>query len=133
MRVPRGGSPRAPPLTRRAARAEALRLEAEALLHRGASQYVRHAAVATRRGGFLVFGSPVTPAFWGAFNVRRGAPLAALWAAIPDGADVVVTHGPAAGHGDWVPRKREHVGCEDLLREVRPCVSVRAGSVWWQC
>jgi hypothetical protein len=30
-----------------------------------------------------------------------------------------MTHGPAAGHGDFVKRMQQHVGCEDLLREAR--------------
>jgi hypothetical protein len=83
--------------------------------------------VLTTRGGFTVWGAPWQPRFWGAFNLRRGADIAAMWAQIPDTADVVVTHGPAAGHGDFVPRSREHAGCEDLLREVRArcCVSGR--------
>lgn len=108
-------------------------MAAEQALSGGGSHYLHQATVVTRRGGFTVFGSAFQPAFWGAFNLaRRGRALADAWAAIPAGADVVITHGPAAGHGDFVPSKREHVGCEDLLREllcrVRPAVAV-AGHV----
>ncbi len=100
-------------------RAVAERAAAEAALAGSGSAYLRDAAVTTTRGGFSVWGAPWQPRFWGAFNVRRGPDIAAIWARIPATADVVVTHGPVAGHGDFVPRSREHVGCEDLLREVR--------------
>ena len=107
-------------LTRKVPTAEALRTQAEALLSSPSSHYLKQSVVTTRRGGFTVFGSPYQPAFWGAFNVsRRSGRLAELWSAIPAGTDVVMTHGPAAGEGDFVPRSREHVGCEDLRREVR--------------
>ena len=46
--------------------------------------------------------SPWQPRFndW-AFNLDRGRKeLAARWDAIPDDADIVVTHGPAYGFGD---------------------------------
>ncbi len=67
--------------------------------------------------------------------------IGARWSLIPAGVDVVLTHGPAAGHGDYVPRAAQHVGCEDLLREllgrVRPAVAVcghihEAAGVTWQ-
>jgi 3',5'-cyclic AMP phosphodiesterase CpdA len=95
------------------------RVTAEALLAGPGSHYLCDSAVVTARGAFRVWGSPFQPRFWGAFNLPRGDAIAAKWALIPDGTHVVVTHGPAAGHGDFVPRRREHVGCEDLLREVR--------------
>ena len=101
------------------------RAEAEALLSGGGSSYLMDAGVVTTRGRFLVWGAPWQPRFWGAFNVRRGRDISEKWAAVPDGTHVVVTHGPAAGHGDFVPSRREHVGCEDLLREVRWCWSHR--------
>jgi len=101
-------------------------------------------SVSTVRGGYTVFGAPWTPQFWGAFNRERGEGkdgLAQLWARIPTSTDVVVTHGPAACHGDYVPRAAEHVGCHDLLRElltrVRPAIHVcghihESACVSWQ-
>jgi predicted phosphohydrolase len=68
-------------------------------------------------GGLRCYGSPWQPYFcnW-AFNLRRGEALAAVWAKIPVGLDVLITHGPPAGFGDltW----SERVGCEDLRRRV---------------
>jgi len=95
----------------------ALSQRAEALLAGPGSDYLRDSAVATRRGGFTVYGAPWQPAFWGAFNLPRSG-LKGAWAAIPDSADVVLTHGPALGHRDFVPRVRKHVGCDLLLDEL---------------
>lgn len=73
--------------------------------------------------GLRIWGSPWQPWFcdW-AFNLPRGPALAAKWAMIPEGIDVLVTHGPPAGVLDRTSRG-EHVGCEDLLaalQRVRP-------------
>ena len=99
----------------------------EALSGRG-STYLLDAGVTTARGGFRVWGTPHQPRFWGAFNEKRGAQIAAKWALIPSDTDVLLVHGPPAGHGDFVARKREHAGCEDLLQEARAacCASARA-------
>ena len=74
-------------------------------------------------GGLRFWGSPWQPAFhdW-AFNLPRGAALAAVWAKIPAGLDVLVTHGPPEGIGDESPIGGR-AGCADLRRrvaEVRP-------------
>lgn len=69
--------------------------------------------------GLRFWGSPWQPAFndW-AFNLPRGRALAEKWALIPEGLDVLVTHGPPEGFGD-----RSSVGgrqgCADLLARVR--------------
>lgn len=64
--------------------------------------------------GLCLWGSPWQPRFmnW-AFNLDRGAPLRAKWAAIPDALDVLITHGPPHGVLDrtWDGRS---VGCEEL-------------------
>lgn len=69
--------------------------------------------------GVRFWGSPWQPAYndW-AFNLPRGPVLAAKWALIPDWTDVLVTHGPPHGVGDWSgdPARR---GCRDLLAAVR--------------
>jgi predicted phosphohydrolase len=70
--------------------------------------------------GHRFWGSPWQPAFhdW-AFNLPRGAPLAARWGLIPPGLDVLVTHVPPAGIGDLggegIPGRE---GCADLMRRV---------------
>ena len=77
--------------------------------------------------GVKFYGSPYQPEFcdW-AFNLRRGLPLAAQWAQIPDDTDVLITHGPPAGILDRT-MDGQNVGCEDLLhrvREIKPKVHV---------
>ena len=68
--------------------------------------------------GIRFWGSPWQPWFYDwAFNLKRGPALAQKWALIPDGVDVLVTHGPPAGILDRTGDGRE-VGCEDLLRRV---------------
>ena len=78
-------------------------------------------------GGLRIWGSPWQPWFYDwAFNLRRGRAIRAKWELIPDGIDVLVTHGPPAGHGDRTARG-EAVGCEDLrdaIARVRPRLHV---------
>ena len=52
--------------------------------------------------GLRIFGSPYTPWFhdW-AFNVRRDL-LDHVWASIPKELDLLITHGPPMGIGDFV-------------------------------
>jgi len=74
-------------------------------------------------GPLTVYGSPWQPWFhdW-AFNLRRGPELAAKWALVPSGVDVLVTHGPPHGLFDRTVHG-EHVGCEELTRalpRIRP-------------
>lgn len=68
--------------------------------------------------GLRIWGSPWQPWFhdW-AFNLRRGGEIDAKWRLIPEGVDVLITHGPPLGFGDLVDRG-EKVGCEDLLRHL---------------
>lgn len=68
--------------------------------------------------GVRIYGSPWQPWFYDwAFNLRRGPAIDEKWQRIPEGLDVLVTHGPPAGYGDLVTRG-ERVGCEDLLRHL---------------
>ena len=82
---------------------------------------------ATSVEGLKVYGSPWQPWFYDwAFNLRRGAEIAAKWALIPDDTRVLVTHGPPFGIGDLTGRN-DHAGCADLLarvREVEPALHV---------
>jgi Icc-related predicted phosphoesterase len=72
------------------------------------------------------WGSPVTPDFYPqtwAFNKPRGEEIAEVWKQIPDNTDVVITHGPPIGFGDFIPSQNTKVGCTDLynrLIEVKP-------------
>lgn len=65
------------------------------------------------------WGSPWQPAYndW-AFNLPRGEALAAKWARIPAGLDVLVTHSPPAGIGDRGP-VAGRLGCADLRARIR--------------
>jgi len=76
--------------------------------------------------GVRFWGSPWQPRFFNwAFNLSRGPALAAKWALVPTGVDVLVTHGPPRGYGDQVNGARE--GCDDLriaLERIKPALHV---------
>ena len=73
--------------------------------------------------GVRFYGSPWQPEFCGwAFNLHRGPELAAIWAKIPRGIDVLVTHGPPHGYGDRTT-ETARAGCADLrlrVAEIQP-------------
>jgi hypothetical protein len=68
--------------------------------------------------GLRFWGSTWQPEFndW-AFNLPRGPRLADKWALVPEGLDVLVTHGPPAGFGDHASTAGRQ-GCADLLARV---------------
>jgi Icc-related predicted phosphoesterase len=72
--------------------------------------------------GVHFWGSPWTPTFldW-AYMRDRGAPIRKKWDLIPEGIDVLITHGPPARIGDEVAIgfKNQNVGCADLLQRVQ--------------
>ena len=76
--------------------------------------------------GIKFWGSPEQPEFfhW-AFNVPRGTPLRLHWENIPEGTDVLITHGPAFGLVDKCPNFAEpkgpwiSVGDNDLAKKIR--------------
>lgn len=71
--------------------------------------------------GIRFWGSPWQPEFFNwAFNLPRGPALAEKWAMIPDGTDVVITHGPPYGYGDLCFDGMT-VGCADLLAALDRC------------
>lgn len=77
-----------------------------------------------------VWGSPITPWFYGdtwAFNRRRGDEINEVWNEVPTDTDIIVTHGPAKGYGDFTINDRSHVGCEHLrykIQEIKPKIHV---------
>lgn len=77
---------------------------------------------------FTVFGSPCTPkqANWGFQYKSEDAE--AVWAKIPNGVQIVVTHTPPKGHGDSTKNGNDRrEGCPALLKrldEVRPILSI---------
>ncbi|XP_062917693.1 metallophosphoesterase MPPED2a isoform X1 [Mobula hypostoma] len=92
--------------------------------------YVQDSEVTVK--GFQIYGTPWTPWFngWG-FNLPRGQSLLDKWNLIPEGIDVLMTHGPPLGFRDWVPKELQRVGCVELLntvqRRVRPKLHVFGG------
>lgn len=64
--------------------------------------------------GVKFWGSPWQPVFFDwAYNLPRGEALAEKWALIPEGTDVLVTHGPPEGLGDRSSTGGRQ-GCADL-------------------
>ena len=80
-----------------------------------------------------VWGSPWQPEFYNwAFNLPRGEKLAEKWAKIPEGLDILVTHGPAHGMVDHTIQGL-NVGCKDLFERImiaQPKIHV-CGHIHW--
>lgn len=65
--------------------------------------------------GVKIYGSPWQPEFYNwAFNLKRGAEIQEKWDLIPLDTDILITHGPADGYGDFL-LNGDNVGCKDLL------------------
>ena len=68
--------------------------------------------------GVRFYGSPWQPWFYDwAFNLQRGSEIRAKWDLIPEGIDILITHGPPYGIGDLTARG-DNAGCQDLLKVV---------------
>ena len=69
--------------------------------------------------GVSFWGSPYTPEFlnW-AFMFPRGSAARKYWDQIPEGLDVLITHGPPFSILDQTAPGEAHLGCEELLRAV---------------
>ena len=77
--------------------------------------------------GIRIWGSPWQPWFYDwAFNLERGAEIRAKWDLVPDGTDLLVTHGPPFGHGDATLRGEAVAGADllDAVRRVGPRLHV---------
>ena len=78
--------------------------------------------------GIKIYGSPWQPTFfqW-AFNAERGHDIEEKWLSIPEGIDILMTHGPPLGYGDWCISGK-NAGCAHLLHQVmyriKPCIHV---------
>jgi Icc-related predicted phosphoesterase len=77
--------------------------------------------------GLRIWGSPVTPMYGGAFGMSSAKDRKRLYAQIPQGIDVLITHGPPFGILDSEPISGLHAGCRELLdavMDVRPKLHV---------
>ena len=68
--------------------------------------------------GLHVYGSPFTPKFCGSFQLADQHEADQKWSSIPEGLDILVTHGPPKGVLDVVDRDT-HVGCPQLMRRIQ--------------
>jgi len=72
--------------------------------------------------GLKIYGSPWQPTFFDwAFNLDRGDAIKRKWDLIPEGIDILVTHGPPMGiHDQSFPHMPEdkHLGDQDLMDAV---------------
>ncbi|XP_065910919.1 metallophosphoesterase MPPED2-like [Dysidea avara] len=87
------------------------------LLDAGVCTYLEDSEVTI--GGYRIYGSPWQPEFcdWG-FNLRRGEKCLEKWDLIPEGVDILITHGPPIGHGDLCSSQLR-AGCVDLLHTIQ--------------
>jgi len=67
--------------------------------------------------GMKIWGSPVIPLYGGAFGMSRAADRKRHWARIPEGLDILGTHGPPLGILDELGPGR-HDGCPELCEAV---------------
>lgn len=81
--------------------------------------------------GVKFWGSPYTPIFGTWWFMEPSSKLRQYWDMIPEGTDVVITHGPPYGILDvplnMLSDEKEHVGCRYLLeriRRIKPKLSV---------
>src|ERR1035437_8211185 len=68
--------------------------------------------------GLKIWGSPTTPLYGGAFGKSNPADRKRHWARIPEGLDILVTHGPPLGILDQGPGSERHEGCPELREAV---------------
>lgn len=72
-----------------------------------------------KEGDIEVYGSPWTPAFYDwAFNLPRGEALDRVWSKVPGSTDVLISHGPPLGRGDFTDHSGRS-GDYDLLQHVQ--------------
>jgi hypothetical protein len=68
--------------------------------------------------GLSIWGSPVTPLYGGAFGKSRPEDREKLWASIPEGLDILVTHTPPFAILDHSLPSGPREGCPYLFAEV---------------
>ena len=68
--------------------------------------------------GIRIWGSPTTPLYGGAFGKSNPDDIKRLWAQIPDGLDILITHGPPFAILDHSRSSERREGCPYLLEAV---------------
>ena len=94
-------------------------LEAEPEMRRAITNATLLINEEVKIAGLRIWGSPVTPLYGGAFGMSNPADRRRHWRRIPDGTDILVTHGPPYGVLDTAPGSTFHEGCPELLEAVR--------------
>ena len=82
--------------------------------------------------GLKFWGSPVQPTFFNwAFNRDRGEHIQQHWDLIPEGTDVLLTHGPVRYRldecPDWNTNGLKRVGCQNLydtVKKIKPILHI---------
>lgn len=100
-------------------RTMALQLLNNGIVGEGSIKYLEDSAVEVE--GLKIYGSPWQPTFFNwAFNLDRGEAIKHKWDLIPNGLDVLATHGPPMGIHDQIEPNlgSEHIGCEELMAAV---------------
>ena len=69
-------------------------------------------------GGIRIWGSPTTPLYGGAFGMSSHEDRKRLWAQIPDGLDILITHGPPFAILDHSASAERREGCPELREAV---------------
>ena len=68
--------------------------------------------------GLKIWGSPVTPLYGGAFGKSKPEDRKRHWSQVPEGLDILVTHGPPFAILDQGGNSERHEGCPELLEAV---------------
>lgn len=77
--------------------------------------------------GLRIWGSPATPLYGGAFGMSSARDRERRYAGIPEGTDVLITHGPPYGILDSAPGTHVHSGGPELreaVERIRPRLHV---------
>lgn len=76
--------------------------------------------------GIQIFGSPwsIRHGYPGAFVLENSEQCAEKWGNIPYNVDILITHQPAAFHGDYAKcgKQHSHVGCPKLLERIEKVI-----------
>jgi Icc-related predicted phosphoesterase len=68
--------------------------------------------------GISIWGSPVTPLYGGAFGKSNPEDRKRHWAQVPEGLDILITHGPPFAILDHGGSEERREGCPQLLEAV---------------